>query len=396
MKAETERKHALLSASGAARWLACPPSARLEETMPEQPSEYADEGRLAHEIAELKVRKAFVEPMGVRKFNNRIKKFRENPLFQDEMLKHTDVYLDYIMSETMRYATTPYVAVEKRVDFSRCVPEGFGTADCVICGNGTLQVIDLKYGKGVPVSADHNPQMMLYALGAYTDCCLLFPIELIKMTIVQPRLDVISEFSMFPSDLISWAESTVKPTAVKAFAGEGEYVSGDHCRFCRAKSLCRARAEFNTAIEDEYPKKPPIISSSEVGELLTKARDLKHWIKDLEEFALSECLAGREIPGWKAVEGRSTRAFTDQEAAFNVLLAHDVEEAILYERKPLTLAAAEKVVGKTKFNDLLADYIIKPPGKPTLVVEGDKRPAITNQITAEQAFGNEEKGETHE
>jgi hypothetical protein len=310
------------------------------------------------------------------------------------MLTHTDAYLDYVNQETMRYATTPYVAVEQRVDFSRCVPEGFGTADCIICGNGTMQVIDFKYGKGVPVPADHNPQMMLYALGAYTDYCLLFPIEQIKMTIVQPRLDSVSEFSIFPSDLLAWAESTVKPIAAKAFAGEGEYVSGDHCRFCRAKSLCRARAEFNTAIEGSYPKKPPIISNSEVGELLTKAQDLLRWVKDLQEFALSECLAGREVAGWKAVEGRSTRTFTDQEAAFDVLTAHDVEEAVLYERRPLTLAAAEKVVGKTKFSDLLAGYIVKPPGKPALVAEGDKRPAITNQITAEEAFGK--KGEMNE
>lgn len=380
-------KHALLGASGAARWLACTPSARLEETLPEKTSEYAEEGRLAHEIAELKLRKAFVEPMGVRAFNNRLKKFKENPLFQDEMLKHTDTYVDYISGIVHGYSAAPYVAIEKRLDYSTYAPEGFGTGDCIIIGGSTMHVIDLKYGKGVPVSAENNPQMMLYALGAHSEYSFLYPIETVKMAIVQPRLDSISEWETSVNDLLYWATNTVMGAAEKAFKGEGEFVPGEHCRFCRAKALCRARSEFNTAIEESYPSKPPLISNEEVGQLLARAQDLVKWVKDLEEYALAECLAGNEIPGWKAVEGRSIRQFTDQEQAFNVLVQHGIEEAMLYERKPITLSATEKLVGKKKFNELLAPFVDKPLGKPTLVPESDKREPIKPNL--EQIFKEE-------
>lgn len=380
-------KHALLGASGAARWLACTPSARLEETLPEKTSEYAEEGRLAHEIAELKLRKAFVEPMGVRAFNNRLKKFKENPLFQDEMLKHTDTYLEYIQGIVHGFDSPPYIAVEKRVDYSEYVPEGFGTADCIIIGGSTMYVIDFKYGKGVSVSAENNPQMMLYALGAYEAYNFLYPIETVKMAIVQPRLNDISEFEISINDLLYWATNTVMGAAEKAWTGKGEFVPGEHCQFCRAKSLCRARSEFNTALEESYPAKPPLISNEEVGQLLARAQDLVKWVKDLEEYALAECLAGNEIPGWKAVEGRSIRQFTDQEQAFNVLVQHGIEEAMLYERKPITLSATEKLVGKKKFNELLASFVDKPPGKPTLVPESDKREPIKPNL--EQIFKEE-------
>lgn len=381
-------KHALLSASGAARWLACTPSARLEEQFPDSTSTYAEEGILAHEIAELKLRKAFTEPMGPRKFNNRIKKFKENPLYQDEMLKHTDTYLDYVSGIVHEYAIRPYVAVEKKLDYSAYVPEGFGTGDCIIIGGDTLHVIDFKYGKGVPVSAETNPQMMLYALGAYLEYSFLYPIEKIVVAIVQPRLDSISEWEISTDVLLYWATNTVMGAAEKAFKGEGDFVPGEHCRFCRAKSLCRARSEFNTAIEDKYPDKPPLLSNDEVGQLLIKARDLAKWVKDLEEYALAECLAGSEIPGWKAVEGRSVRQFTDQEQAFNVLVQHGIEEAMLYERKPITLSATEKLVGKKKFNELLASFVDKPPGKPALAPESDKRDPIKPNL--KQIFKEEQ------
>lgn len=380
-------KHALLGASGAARWLACTPSARLEETLPEKTSEYAEEGRLAHEIAELKLRKAFVEPMGVRAFNNRLKKFKENPLFQDEMLKHTDTYLEYIQGIVHGFDSPPYIAVEKRVDYSEYVPEGFGTADCIIIGGSTMYVIDFKYGKGVSVSAENNPQMMLYALGAYEAYNFLYPIETVKMAIVQPRLNDISEFEISINDLLYWATNTVMGAAEKAWTGKGEFVPGEHCRFCRAKSLCKARSEFNLELEKYEGMKPPLISNDEVGKILAVAQDLAKWVKDLEEYALAECLAGNEIPGWKAVEGRSIRQFTDQEQAFNVLVQHGIEEAMLYERKPITLSATEKLVGKKKFNELLASFVDKPPGKPTLVPESDKREPIKPNL--EQIFKEE-------
>lgn len=374
--------HALLGPSGAHRWLVCTPSPRLEETLPDSTSEFAKEGTLAHSIAELKLRKAFIEPMGMRKFNNQLKKFKESPLYQEEMLKHTDVYLDYISGIVHGFNSPPYVAVERKVMYDRYAPEGFGTADCIIIGSNILHVNDFKYGKGVPVSAENNPQMKLYALGAYLAFGFLYPIDTLKMTIIQPRLDSISEWEIPLADLLAWGES-IKPIAQKAFAGEGEFVPGDHCRFCRANALCRARAEFNMALEEPAKKSVTLLTVEEVGQLLIRAQDLVKWVEDLKVLALAECLEGIEVPGWKAVEGRSTRQFTDQDEAFKVLTNAGYEEAVLYKRVPETLTAIEKTLGKQKFTALLTDFVNKPPGKPTLAPESDKREAIKRSSAQE-------------
>lgn len=380
--------HALLSASGAHKWLNCTPSPRLEETIPEQKSEYADEGNLAHDIGKLKLKKAFTEPMGPRTFNSRLKKFQEDPLYQKEMLDHTDTYLDYISKIVHSFKQPPYIAIEKQVDYSAYVPEGFGTSDCIIIGGNILHVIDLKYGKGVPVSAKENDQMRLYALGAWLAYSFLYPIELVSMSIVQPRLDDISEYTIPVQVLLDWAES-IKPKAQMAYEGKGEFVPGEHCRFCRARSLCRARSDFNLGLEEYKQLKPPIISNAEVGAILLRAQQLAKWVADLESYALTECLAGNEIPGWKAVEGRSVRQFTSQDQAFEVLKSNGVEDAMLYERKPITLASIEKLLGKSKFTGLLSALVTTPPGKPALVVESDKREAIKRQSAADDFQNNE-------
>jgi hypothetical protein len=381
-----DRAHALLSASASERWLNCTPSARLEDTLPEKTSDYAEEGRLAHKIAELKLRKAFTEPMGPRAFTNRLKKFKEDPLYQEEMLKHTDTYLDYVNSIVHGFEALPYVAIEKRLDYSTYAEDGFGTGDCIIIGGSTLHVIDFKYGKGVPVSAYQNSQMMLYALGAYTEYSFLYAIDTVKIAIVQPRLDSISEYEMQVNDLLAWGDA-IKVLAQKAFNGEGEFVPGEYCRFCRAKALCRARSEFNTSLEEYHGMKPPLITNEEVGQILQKAQDLAKWAKALEDYALAECLAGNQIPGWKAVHGTSKRVFTNIDEAFKVLTANGIEEAMLYTREPLTITATENLLTKSKLSkDLLAPYINKPTGKPTLAPISDKREAIT-RITAEEAFG---------
>ncbi len=380
--------HALLSASGAHKWLKCTPSARLEETLPEGTSEYAEEGRLAHEIAELKLRKQFIEPMGMRTFNSRLKKLQANPLYKDEMLHHTDTYLEYVSSITHSFTSPPYVAVEKQLDFSEYVPEGFGTGDCIIIHGDTLHVIDFKYGKGVPVSAEMNPQMQLYALGAYAAYSFLYPIANVKLAIVQPRVGEPSEWELPASDLLAWGES-VKPVARKAFAGEGDYVSGDHCRFCRARALCRARAEFNTALEEYHQMKPPLISNEEVGAILVRAQNLAKWVKDLEDYALSECLKGNDIPGWKAVEGRSSRQYVNQDEAFKLLIASGIDEALLYQRVPLTLPKVEELLGKKTYTELLVNtgHVKTEPGKPTLAPISDKREAIS-RTSATEDFGS--------
>lgn len=384
--AHKEREHALLSASSAHRWLVCTPSARLEEQLPEKRSEYADEGTLAHEIAELKLRKYFIEPMAKSTFTRRLNKLKKHELFQEEMLKHTDTYLEYLQSITLSFSSKPYVAVEKRVDYSAYAPEGFGTCDFIIIHREDLYVTDFKYGKGVPVSAENNPQMKLYALGAYLEYSLLYPIKQVHLAIVQPRLDSISEWSLSIDELLAWGEE-IKPIAQKAFNGEGEFVPGEHCKFCRAKAQCRARANEFLALEDFGMKEPELLTDEEIGQVLEKAVHLESWVKALKDYALGETLKGKEIPGWKAVEGRSQRNFVDIEKAFEHLKANGIDEAMLYERVPLTVSKLEKQLGKKQFKELLEEpgFIEKTPGKPTLVPISDKRPPIVN-ISPEEDF----------
>lgn len=381
--------HAILSASGASRWLACTPSARLEEQFPDSTSEYAKEGTLAHEVCELKVRKNLIEQMPTRTYNTKLKKLKENELWQDEMDKFTDAYLEYIQELVHSYSCSPAVMVEKKVDFSQYVPEGFGTADCIVIAEGTMHIIDFKYGKGVAVSAENNPQMKLYALGAYLEYSMLYPIEKIKMAIVQPRLEnEASESEIFVAELMDWAENVVKPLAEKAYKGEGTYIAGNHCRFCRAKATCRERARMNLEASKFEMRAGALLSDTEVGEALKMAQDLAKWAEDLKEYALTESLKGKIIPGWKAVEGRSVRAFKDTDLAIKTIVDSGIDEALLYERKQLTLAQIEKLLGAKQFKELVGELVEKAPGKPTLVLETDKREKIVNRITAEEDFND--------
>ncbi len=381
-------EHALLSASGAHKWLNCTPSARLEEQMPESTSEYAEEGRVAHSVAELLLRKQFT-PLKPTAFKKELKEIQADPRYDPEMLSHAQAYADFVTSVAVGYPSAPHVAIEHRVDYGHIAPEGFGTADCILIGGKTIHVIDFKYGKGVPVSAENNFQMLLYALGALAAYEFLFPIEYATLSIVQPRLDTQSSWTVPVGDLRAWGES-IKETAAKAYAGEGETCPGDWCRFCLMKAKCRARAEFSQEPYDTYEgAKPVLLSNAEIAGILARTDLMKKWITDVEDYALSALLAGDEIPGWKAVEGRSIRQFSDPDAAFSKLITCGTEEALLYERKPLSLASVEKLLGKKDFTELLGDYIITPPGKPTLAAEGDKRPAI-QRASAEDDFGGEE------
>lgn len=380
--------HALLSASGAHRWLSCTPSAKLEEQFPDSTSTYAEEGTLAHELCEIKVNKALLG-MPTKTYNSTLKKIKGNDLYQTEMDKYTDEYLDYILEKVHSFDSPSTVIVEKKVDFSSYVPEGFGTADCIILGDGELHIVDFKYGKGVEVSAENNPQMMLYALGAYLEYSFLFQIEAVKMTIVQPRIGNISEYSMLVEELLEWSELTVKPRAQMAWNGEGDYVAGDHCKFCRAKASCRERARKNLEAENFELKEGPLLSLEEIGEALKKAIDLAKWAEDLKEYALAESLKGNDIPGWKAVEGRGSRNFTDNDLAIKKLKEAGIAEELLYERKQYTLAQIEKMVGTKEFKKIVGDLVVKNPGKPTLVVNTDKREKITNKVTAAEDFADE-------
>ena len=380
-------QHALLSASSAHRWLHCTGSPLLEKEFPDTTSVYAQEGTLAHELCELKLKKyTTVMPKGAyTRVHNKIMK---SELWQNEMEGTSETYLEYVKSIMLACEIAPAVLIEKRVDFSRYVSEGFGTADCLILAGDTLHVIDYKHGKGVVVDADHNPQMMLYALGAMNELSLLYRFKSVHMVIVQPRVNNISEFTMTADELREWGESVVKPKAEAAISGNGTFEAGDWCRFCRAKQQCKTRYESNDSLYPELSAQhdPRLITLDELGEYLRRGRDMAAWLEDMREYALSESLAGADVPGWKAVEGRGSRAFTDTDEAVDTLIKNGIDESVLYERRVLTLAQMEKAVGKKAFGEIVGNLVVKNPGKPTLVEESDKRPRITNQPTAADVF----------
>lgn len=383
-------KHALLGASGAHIWLNCTPSPRAAEHVPDAGSEYAAEGTLAHAIGELKLRKHFTEPMGERTYKAHLNKLKKDPLFNKEMLNITDGYLDFVKELSYNFPEKPHVAVEQQVNFGDYVPEGFGTCDCIIVGSGVLHVVDLKYGKGVPVYADHNPQIMLYAVGAFLRYSLIFPIQTVRMTIYQPRLENVSTFEMPVSDLLAWAES-IKPTAQAAFMGIGEMKPGNWCQFCRIRETCRVRAEkamdairhANTVGANVAA--PAELSIEEVAALLTELNDTNavKWAKQLESYALKKVLDGENVPGWKAVEGRTSRSFKDFSVVAKKLLDNGYKRAMIYRQEPETLTGIERLLGKAKFNEILAEDITKAPGKPTLVPESDPREAFHRATAAD-------------
>ena len=390
--------HAILSPSSAERWIHCPPSAVINAEAPRTDTIYTREGTLAHAVCELKGRREFLlmDMLEADAYNAEMATLRADELWQDEMDGYTDTWIDALRDIAEDYDQPPHVALEVQVDFSEYVPDGFGTADCLMIGKikgvTTLNVIDFKYGKGVPVSSENNPQIMLYALGALLDYDAIYDdIETVRMTIVQPRIR--SEPDSWELDahtLLAWANAVVEPAAKLAIHGGGEFQEGDWCRFCAIRGSCRARAAANLAAAAMEFRLPPELSDSEIGEALELGQRLKSWLSDLEEYALGACLDGREIPGFKAVAGRSVRAWTDADAAFKAALAAGIPEAVLYERKPVTLAALEKTIGKRTFLETLGQFVQTPPGKPTLAKSDDRRPAITGHITAKQDFEEEE------
>jgi hypothetical protein len=386
--------HAILSPSAANRWLHCTPAPRLEAEMPDSASEYAEEGRLAHSICELAARKKFTD-MTQRTYNSKLKKLKSDPLYQAEMLTTAAAYVDHLTENAMKFEHAPYVALEVQVDISDFAPEAFGTCDCVMIGGDELIITDYKHGKGVPVSPQENPQMMLYALGALRLYRPIYggAIQRVTCCIDQPRLDNYGGHTLTADELLAWGENTVKPKAALAFAGLGEFTPGDWCRFCRAKAQCRARADVHAALEDfkdaipmhcagaidpNREPMPPLLTDAEIGDLLIRGASLADWYNGLKEYALATCLDGGVIPGWKAVEGRSARAWTDQDKALETIINAGHPREIVYETVPKTLAQLEKVIGPGPFAELVGAYIIKPPGKPALAPESDKRPAYSS------------------
>ena len=363
------------SPSGSCKWLNCPGSVVLEAEFPDRETDYTREGTLAHSIAELKLLKHF-SPMSQRTFTTRMNKFKKDPMYQEEMQGYTDTYLEYINETAMKFSSAPFVAVEKRVSFENYAPDGFGTSDCILIGGDTMYVCDFKYGKGVKVDAERNTQGMLYALGALGAYEMFYRIDNIIISIVQPRLDHISEYCIAAEDLRKWAEDVLKPAVQQIEDGSTECHPGPWCDkgFCKARCKCRAIAEQNLSLADDYGlADASALSNSQIGEALLRGRQLKAWLAALEDYALKECLDGRSVPGWKVVAGRSVRQFTDTDAAFDHFIEKGIKEDMLYKRVPITLTETEKLIGKKKFEELAEGYITRSIPKPTLAEMEDRR-----------------------
>ena len=362
-------QHALLSASGAHRWLACPPSATLEAGLPDSSSQAAEQGTAAHALAEWKLRRALHDAPTTKPVSS---------WHDAEMDTLTDDYVAFVqerLRDVRQACADPQVLIEQRLDFSHIVPGGFGTGDCVIIAEPTLQIIDLKYGQGVLVEAEKNPQLMLYALGALYAFGPLYAIDEVSVTIYQPRRSNISTWTIPVTDLEAWAEETVKPRATLAAKGEGEFCAGEHCRFCKLAPTCRARAQANLELARLEFAPPAELSDVEIADILTRLPELKAWAADVEAHALSLAVnQGKHWAGFKLVEGRSIRKYADEEAVAAAAEAAGVTD--IWQQRLKTITVLEKQLGKKRFTEILGDLVIKPPGEPTLVPETDKRPAL--------------------
>ena len=366
------KAHAILSASSSHRWLNCPPSARLCETYEDKGSDYAAEGTDAHSLCEYKLRLA----LGMEAADPT----EHLTWYNEEMLDCANGYASYILELVEAAKETcadPVVLIEQRVDFSRWVEQGFGTSDAIIISDGTLRVVDYKHGLGVLVEADNNPQMMCYALGALELFDAIYDIDAVSMTVYQPRRQNVSTFEMSKDDLFRWADEVLKPTAELAFAGDGNFLCGEWCGFCKAKHECRARAENLMLAQYDF-KLPPLLEDTEIEVILTRADQLVSWVNDIKEYALQQAISGKEWTGFKLVEGRSNRRYTDEVAVTQTVTDAGFDP---YERKLLGITAMQKLLGKSRFDELLSAYIEKPQGKPALVPESDKRPVMNNAKT---------------
>ena len=374
--------HARLNPSSAERWIHCPGSVALaEQCPPPGSSEYADEGTKAHAIAEAKLRQIIGE-ITPKELEKIIKKHQPD----GEMEEATDFYRDQVVEILASAGKDAELMVEQRFSLNRWAPESFGTSDAVIIGDGKIEVIDLKYGKGVRVSAKNNPQLRLYGAGAANLFEGMYDFDTVRMTIIQPRLDHVSTEELSLEELMTWMKEVVKPAAREAYDGTGEIDAGDWCRWCPAKAVCRKRAEKNLELAKMEFKSPDLLSPEEIGEVLRQADELSKWTSDVQAYALDQALAGEHFDGWKLVEGRSNRTITDQIKAAELLKAAGFDEAILYKHELYGITQLEKNCGKKKLTEVLGDLITKPQGKPVLVPESDKREEINSAEAAKSDF----------
>lgn len=377
MTGHAARAHAVLSASGSSRWLVCTKSASMERGIQDRTSTFAEEGTFAHELSELYFAQMY-QGMTKRTFNSKLKKMKENEYYSDELLGYVEEYVD-LVAERINGAKArdenADLMFEERLDLSDYVPGSFGTGDVVFYADGVVEIIDLKFGKGIEVSAENNSQLRLYGLGALAIFDMIEDVREVSMTIIQPRLDNISTEVLSADELRKWGTEYVKPRAEMAWNGEGEFVPGDHCRFCKIKATCKARADKQLNMPNKL-KDPYLLTPAEIADILFQADELKKWAGDVQDFALEKAQNGEEFDGWKVVEGRSNRKYADDKKALDKLKsAYDITK-ITEPVQLLSISKLEKVIGKKTLTDKLGELIIKPQGKPTLVPESDKRPAM--------------------
>jgi hypothetical protein len=380
--------HAILSPSSASRWLACTPSARLEQQYPDRAGVAAEEGTLAHALSDL-VLNFHLMRVSHERFRTVLAVIELNKLYDSSMAEHCGQYVTFVMemlSEAQAHTPDALIFLEQKLNLTDYVPGGFGTGDVVIIANGTLHIIDLKYGKGVQVSAVNNKQMMLYALGALREFDFLYDIDTVRMTIHQPRIDNYSSFEMPVKELKAWAAADLVPRAALAFEGKGEFVPGEHCRFCKAAAVCKANADENLKLAKYDFSEGTLLSAVEVADILNRVDRFTKWLTAVEDYALDQAV-NHDVhwPGYKLVEGRSVRTFTDADKV-GALLLTAYDESEVFNKKIKGLCDLEKLLSKEGFNKLLGDYIVKPPGKPTLVPETDKRPEYNSAAGAAADF----------
>lgn len=381
--------HALLSPSGASRWLSCTPSARLEQSFPDRAGEAAAEGTLAHSLAELLLQ----HKLGLvikKTYSRSLQEIMNDKRFSEEMLEFMETYTDFVIEQYEAAKTQTkdaMIFLETRLDMTDYVPEGYGTGDVNIVADKILDFVDLKYGKGVPVSAIENRQMMLYALGALKEYGHLYDIETVRMTIHQPRLDSISTWEISVAELINWAETELKPKAALAFEGKGEFKPGKACQFCKAKAICRANSEFQLELAQHEFEVPELLSPSEVADILKRKKQFVSWLTSVSDYALLEAVHnGAEWPGFKLVEGRSNRKYTDETEVAKTLKEAGFDDDVIYKKELLGITAMEKAIGKKPFSLHLTELTIKPKGSPTLVDESDPRQKFEKNNTALDDF----------
>ena len=383
----TMAAHALLSPSAAHRWMNCTAAPHLEENMPDKGSPYADEGTLAHAYCARLLKQHLGQPTD----NEDADIARLSSYHTGEMEEHADTYKTIVLEKynaALSRTADALLLVEVRLDFTEWMPEAFGTADAVIIADGQMEVIDFKYGKGVKVSAVENPQMQIYALGAWSRFSFEYNIRQVRMTIVQPRIDNLSEWELPVSDLLAWAKYRLKPSAAEAYGHDGRQKPGDWCRFCKVKASCTAMADLAFSTVESHPK-PATISPEEMAASVLPLLDtIKTWVKGVEEYTLEQALSGMKYEGYKLVAGRSIRKIIDPESVMSALRPLFAEEAYMKPPELKTITDLEKVIGKKRFASLCGQWIDKPQGKPALVPESDKRPELEAD-----AFSGVELGE---